>query len=329
MKPFEKMTAFNKANPESKEVYRKMQQWHLKNDNQNNIFCPTIELTGYSQRLLLEFGRSKDISQLSYVSYKYANELQVFGTWRNTLGVYRIDDDVIGDVMKSLIPNDTPVSIFERLPEWCVYYDLSNFGKSEDGVALQGFWALFDLMYINNRYERILKIMVDFGDAAADVAAIIELPIDNNKTVEQSINDLYKSDENIDPFIANAYAKADVAMLKVILSALLWLCAEEPDISNILGEPVNKDQLRLPKYRVNKKTGVFIPPDKPIIYDIGKRLGGEIRTFNERITGGDSRISSRKRPHIRRGHWHGVWAGVGQNKEFKIYWQPAIFVNAG
>ena len=24
-----------------------------------------------------------------------------------------------------------------------------------------------------------------------------------------------------------------------------------------------------------------------------------------------------------------AWACVGQNKEFKIYWQPAIFVNAG
>ena len=60
-----------------------------------------------------------------------------------------------------------------------------------------------------------------------------------------------------------------------------------------------------------KKTGVFIPPDKPTIYDIGKRLGGEIRTFNERLDSGDSRISSRKRPHIRRGHW-----------------QSAIFVNA-
>ena len=70
-------------------------------------------------------------------------------------------------------------------------------------------------------------------------------------------------------------------------------------------------------------------PETKEVYEIGKRLGGEIRTFNERITSGDSRISSRKRPHIRRGHWHGVWAGVGQNKEFKIYWQPAIFVNAG
>ena len=49
---------------------------------------------------------------------------------------------------------------------------------------------------------------------------------------------------------------------------------------------------------------------------------------DERLGSGDSRISSRKRPHIRRGHWHGVWSGTGQNKEFKIYWQPAIFVNA-
>ncbi|STY93797.1 hypothetical protein [Moraxella bovis] len=28
----------------------------------------------------------------------------------------------------------------------------------------------------------------------------------------------------------------------------------------------------------------------------------------------------------RKGHWHGYWQGTGQAKEFKIRWQPAIFV---
>ena len=201
----------------------------------------------------------------------------------------------------------------------------------KEGVTLRiiGFWALYDLVFFNGKYQRILKLYVNIeGGNSDDLAPIIEMAIDNGKTVEQSINDAYKAEKDIDPIVALNYAKSDIDMLKMLLSMLLWLCAEEPDISNIQGEPVNKDALRLPKYRVNKKTGVFIPPDKPTIYDIGKRLGGEIRTFNERLGSGDSRISSRKRPHIRRGHWHGVWSGTGQNKQFKIYWWPAIFVNA-
>ena len=196
-------------------------------------------------------------------------------------------------------------------------------------LKIIGFWALYDLVFLNGKYQRILKLYVNIeGGNSDDLAPIIEMAIDNGKTVEQSINDAYKAEKDIDPIVALNYAKSDIDMLKMLLSMLLWLCAEEPDISNIQGEPVNKDALRLPKYRINKKTGVFIPPDKPIIYDIGKRLGGEIRTFNDKIATGDSRISSRKRPHIRRGHWHGVWSGTGQNKQFKIYWQSAIFVNA-
>lgn len=149
-----------------------------------------------------------------------------------------------------------------------------------------------------------------------------------NKTIEKSLEYIYQSDSSDDPFLNAKYVKTDVDMLRIVLSCLLWLCAEEPDISNIIGEPINKDALRMPKYRINKKTGAFVPPEKPILYQIGSRLGGEIRTFNERIGSGDNRISARKRPHIRRGHWHGVWGGTGQNKQFKIYWQPAIFVNS-
>ena len=326
MNAFEKMTAFNKAHPESKDVYRKMQQYYLKNNKSDNVFCPIFEVCHYSPRLLLEIGMTGDLGKLSYDNFRYANELQIFGTWRNTLGIYRIDDDVIDDVMRSLIPNDTPVQIFERLPEWAVYIDLSNMAQNEP-VKILGFWAVFDLIYINQHYARVLKIMMNF-EGVDDVVGLIELPIDNDKSVEQAIQDLYKSQTDADPLIAYSYAKSDIAMLKIVLSALLWLCAEEPDISGITGEPISKDALRMPKYRVNKKTGAFIPPSQPTIYNIGKRLGGEIRTYNEKIGASDSRISSRKRPHIRRGHWHGVWSGTGQNKEFKIYWQPAIFVNA-
>ncbi|MPX31764.1 hypothetical protein C0126_09205, partial [Moraxella catarrhalis] len=71
------------------------------------------------------------------------------------------------------------------------------------------------------------------------------------------------------------------------------------------------------------------PPSEPFIYEVGSRLGGEIRHYQEQIEQGKHRQTSKKRPHIRRGHWHGHWHGTGQAKEFKIKWQPAIFVNSG
>lgn len=345
MNAFDKMTAFNKASPEAKEVYRKMQQWQVLNKPENGVFCPSSQLYPMSIKLMQAVA-SGLINKRSYADFTEQDMqtlqlfwgLHLFGAWRNTLGIYRIDKDILSDIVKSTIPNDTPSSIFSRLPEWCVYVELPhdydvNITTDAYNSRLLGFWALFDYQNVSSKPRLALNLVPNLKqmvNATFDQYQPIQLFIDDNLTVEQSINDWYQQvyNSSMDGITANIASNLDLKFAKTLLSSLLFLCAEEPDISNIQGEPVNKDALRLPKYRINKKTGVFIPPDKPIIYDIGKRLGGEIRTFNDKIATGDSRISSRKRPHIRRGHWHGVWSGTGENKEFKIYWQPAIFVNA-
>lgn len=345
MNPFEKLQTFNKANPEAKVVYKEMQSWQILHKPENGVFCPSSQLYPMSIKLMQAVA-SGLINKRSYADFTEQDMqtlqlfwgLHLFGAWRNTLGIYRIDKDILSDIVKSTIPNDTPSSIFSRLPEWCVYVELPNdynvnIATDANNSKLLGFWALFDYQIVNNKQRLVLNLVPNLEqstNSTFDQYQPIQLFIDDNLTVEQSINDWYQQvyNVNMDGITANIASNLDLKFAKTLLSILLFLCAEEPDISNIVGEPINKDQLHLPKYRVNKKTGVFIPLNRPIIYNIGKRLGGEIRTFNDKIAATDSRISNRKRPHIRRGHWHGVWSGTGQNKEFKIYWQPAIFVNA-
>lgn len=48
MNPFEKMNAFNKANPEAKEIYRQMQQWQVLNKPENGVFCPMYKVVRFS-----------------------------------------------------------------------------------------------------------------------------------------------------------------------------------------------------------------------------------------------------------------------------------------
>ena len=320
MNPFEKLQTFNKANPETKEVYRKMQAWQILHKPENGLFCPSAQLYSMSLQLMQAMA-SGIINKRSYADFTEQDMqtlqlfwgLHLFGAWRNTLGIYRIDKDILSDIVKSTIPNDTPSSIFNRLPEWCVYVELPNdynvnIATDANNSKLLGFWALFDYQIVNNKQRLALNLVPNLEqstNSTFDQYQPIQLFIDDNLTVEQSINDWYQQvyNVNMDGITANIASNLDLKFAKTLLSILLFLCAEEPDISNIVGEPINKDQLHLPKYRVNKKTGVFIPPNRPIIYNIGKRLGGEIRTFNDKIAATDSRISNRKRPHIRRGHW--------------------------
>ena len=80
----------------------------------------------------------------------------VFGSWRNTLSIYELDKDIIDSVVKSPIPNDTPISIFKRLHGWCLFlkYPEKSVKTSrllETGEIVEtyfdGFWANFDQLY--------------------------------------------------------------------------------------------------------------------------------------------------------------------------------------
>ena len=344
MNAYERMMDFNQKNPDAKDAYKRMQQWHIANAPKNGMFCPSKDLYLMTPRLT-KLLVNNDLGHTNFAEVSderidvlgYFWSLALFGAWRNTLGIYRIDPDIYEQILLAPIPKDTPTSVFSRLPEWCVYIEFpaNNFtvNKAHKQTLVDGFWAYFDLQNINGKFKDSLNIVLNTKgktNSSHDALQPLQIIIDDNLTVEQSLNVVYDSlnGDNLDVFTLNAMKNKELSLIRTCLALLLWLCAEEPDISNINGEPISAEQMRLPKYRNNKKTGAFIPPNQPFIYHIGKRLGGEVRQFNEQNGHPDSRISSRKRPHIRRGHWHGVWKGAGQDKQFSVYWQPAIFVNS-
>ena len=345
MNPFDRLLDFNKRYPESREVYKRMQRWHLANSDGSNTFfpsgliyneCPSLVTALMSGQIESAEYNAYDIKTKSLVEKFWG--LFFFGAWRNTLGIYRMDADSCQQAMSASIPTDTPSNIFSRLPEWCVYIELPkntvvlNIGGEQGQTYLEGFWAATDLRYIQGKQQSVLSLSLNTKDETGtsyDVLQPLDMVIKDGVSIEDAVLQAYgtyfvKDEESR----LTETADVELNLIRACLSTLLWLCAEEPDITNIAGEPVSRDAMRLPKYGRNKKTGAFIPPNQPIIYDVGKRLGGEVRTFNEKYGKPDARISSRKRPHIRRGHWHGVWRGTGQNKSFHIYWQPAVFVNA-
>ena len=342
MEGFEELIGFNKRYPYSKDVYRQMQHWFITNNPDDGMFFPSSELHELKPNITTQFiqsnlARNQDREVLNTEFNSYCWSLHTFGAWRNTLGIYRIDPDIFEQVTTSPIPADTPTTIFTRLPEWCVYLDIPHklMHVHDDGTRsmMSGFWALFDTVEMAGKTMRTLNILFNVSNrenSPFNKIQPVKIIIEEGMTVETSVLAMYTKYKTLDSMNdedKKESLKNDIEGATTLLSLLLWLCAEEPDISNINGEPVTPEQMRLPKYSRNKKTGVFVPPSHPTIYEIGKRLGGEVRQFNKEHGHSDSRASSRKRPHIRRGHWHGVWKGVGQDKQFSIYWQPAIFVN--
>lgn len=313
-----RMHKFNKEFANAKECYKKMQHYHI-NAKNKFAFYPMQQTALLHLPTGIVYEQTKDdpFSEKGVNALKTLNQLYLFGTWRNTLGIYRLDDEIIKD--SKAIPNDTPTSIFLNLPEWCVYLDIASarIAITQDGRSshVKGFWAIYDLIEYNSTPKKAVNFIID-TDSDDDMYLPLPLILDDDMTVQQSL-------AYIDDKIGD---KGSNELIKGLLPYLLWLCVAEPEIM-YRGEPLSRKDLDKPKYQTNKKTGVFIPPSEPFIYEVGSRLGGEVRKYQQQLDKTEPSQTSKKRPHIRRGHWHGYWHGTNQAKEFKLKWQPAIFVN--
>ncbi len=111
-----------------------------------------------------------------------------------------------------------------------------------------------------------------------------------------------------------------------MVSLLLYLCSEEPEIGDGGRRPGNP----VPK-RTRRGLRLF-PPDRPARWDVGVRLGAALRLGAARHEAAGEpgpegeRRRSRPRAHIRRAHWHTFLAGRARSEK-RIKWLPPIPVN--
>lgn len=376
MTPIETLQHFNKRWGKRKEAYKAMQKNYIQGNVKKGLFCdrgfvegllkehPSELLGSYKSDIYKawktidkKIGLSEEeveekriqamLGHDSRVSRELAIGTQLFGTWRNSLGIYRISDDIADQALASPIPDDTPTIIYAQLPEWCVYMEMPTGSDIEvmamldngSGEAVTkplkviGFWAMHDKYDLDisdigveadENMSLLIFLHIDIPkeyERSNYVGPPLVMPLRSNLTVAQSVEKEY--DHNSDNEMVAVREVFDV-----ILSLLLWLCVEEPDVSDVEGTPMSSEELRAPKYKRSKRADVFIPPKDVQVYDIGKRLAYETREQNEKFKAQSALTGKRLKPHIRKGHWHGVWSGTGENRIFSTYWQAAIFVNA-
>lgn len=346
------MLDFMKKEPTAKtsfELMRTSRSKVLNNPSQELVFFPSGCL--YQVSPLLAMAYSQDL--IKPVAFAKATDLQkkmlglfwglhVFGCWRNTLSIYKIDDQVINNLLSSPLPPETPASLFKRLPEWSLYVDISNASPQptliQDNIEakLLGFWASYDYRKTGDTKTPVLNLIVhtdamDFGTYSRFYP--ITLPL----TEGMSINELYDIDVKriaeqcgANVFNIQRQLSADYTLMTHLLSCLLWLCADEPEIHD-KEFPIKKDEI---KSRLrHKKTGEFVPPSSPKVYHLGKQMGDKVRQYKKTIDEYEADVKagvrpvSRKRPHLRKGHWHGYWYGSGDDKVYKTKFLPMVFVN--
>jgi hypothetical protein len=241
--------------------------------------------------------------------------LAALDAWRVTQTIYRFDTDVAKSLSTSPI-DKIPHELLHHLPEWCVYIetpeDMSPADDRALGTVLNGFFAHLEFDVNTARTE--LRLLLDVTSKEGDV--LLPMPIHlTRETLAECIDAAYEETNKQ----ANGLAKdilpdatRSAAEVAPLLSLLLYLCANDPDIAGRKPDT--------PQPKKTKKGIRFFPAPRMSVREVGFNLGKKIRYAAETTDSGPAKAA-----HIRKAHWHLYWTGKGRTVP-KIKWISPILV---
>jgi hypothetical protein len=258
--------------------------------------------------------------------YRAKTEQTFFGTWRLTQGAYRFDPTLYKALLETPLTGNIPSEILTRLPEWAVYIETPDI-KHPSGMPLDGFGAcLCHEPTLGDWIEFHLFVAMPDGSRQRGSHSVVL----NGGTIEESGKWIDGENALVSEFLGTANPtspfdeKAWTPFVGKLLSLLLWLCSEEPEIGS--GTPP-----KLPTPVRTKKGQRFFPAAQPKVWDVGVRIGAALnaaaaiaKASGDEEDEADPR--ARPRGHIRRAHWHTYRTGPGGSVR-KLRWMSPILVN--
>ena len=255
--------------------------------------------------------------------------LAALGAWRYTQSIYCFDPDMLAAVSDTELSGELPVNVLQRLPEWCVYVEAQRVLPS--GKHIDGFFAFLDH---DADYGSIdLRIVHHVSDRLELTMTVPVGPWSVIEALDQIRQESKKYSPNFT--MSNDDLTATAQDIYPLLSLLLYLCAEEPDISGHM--PGAYPQYPQPKK--TKKGLRLFPPDKPRVWHVGQEQGEKLRQAIENTSKrspGSGTVT--RKPHIRKAHWHGYWKGPRkpkpemppeqQERHFFYKWIPPLIIGA-
>lgn len=276
-----------------------------------------MPMAAWAALIQVKYADSDPIEREWAVSLGLA-QLSAIGMWRYSQGIYRYDADLLSALADSKLSGELPSKVFRRLPEWCVYIETPGFTWL--GSALHGFWAHLEWDYNLQREELRLLLNTDHGLLGQPLHLgnwSIEEAL--HKTLEFTSGNGQRNTLTSWLDMETLARLSPLADLKPLVSILLYLCSEAPDV----------DPLRMPQPRPsrpdlkNGKRGRYIfTPEKPKVFPVGGVIGPMLRNAI------DSEVTGRTvRTHLRRGHWHGFWKGPRSGvRNFIYHWIAPLVV---
>ena len=256
----------------------------------------------------------------------YIGILGALAAWRVTQGVYRFDPTTFDALWSTPVTGDIPAEVLFHLPEWCAY--ISTPGRSWQGSDLHGFFAHLESDMNDRRTE--LRLVLDLSGLAGD--QLMVMPIHLGKGgVAGGVEAMLKEAARQFPVrvqTAEGILEQLSSDVSPLVSLVLYLCSQAAEVREGGG---GKRVPGRPRPQKTKKGLRIFPPDHPMRWEVGYRLGAALRqALSDHESSGTGGTHAGPRPHIRRAHWHSFWVGRRDQPEARsvtLKWLPPIPVN--
>lgn len=285
---------------------------------------------------------------------QYVGLIGGLAAWRMSQGIYKFDQTMLDEVWRTPIKGEVPVEFLYHIPEWCIYIETPGKTIPVQGkiYPLYGFYAFLECERLRPEFHE-LRILADYHE---EPTVLFQIPLhlchSNIETMlEQTMNTIIdhgKKEIEIGKTKVGLYnpemqkvlqAKMERIIFEAqtlenvkpyigpMLSLLLFVCTQNMEITHPRDE-TKKPRNPRPK-RVGGEERIF-PPTNPTTWNVGIRMGAQLRSAEQRLNNAPQGTHAGPRPHSRRAHWHPYWYGKRDSEKriLKLKWLNQMLVNA-
>lgn len=260
--------------------------------------------------------------------------LVALAAWRVTQGIWDFDRALLDALWTTPIEGQLPTELLYRLPEWSLYLCLPEHDDLPPNI--RGAFVHLESDANSGRAELRLALDLDGPVGLADRLPSLPLHLDAatvdeclQRAADEAVRTYGAAADFTTPGFPDALAAiragfaSQVGLARHLLSLVLYLCSQEPDLTR--RPPPGPTLYR----KLSPK-----PAQQPTLWPVGLRIGAALRAASTPSQASTSEPTGRAvRPHIRKAHWHCYWTGkrteTSRGERLELRWIAPTPIGVG
>lgn len=244
-------------------------------------------------------------------------ELVTLGNWMLTKNIYRFEDIVINEILKTGFDGVIPNYII-NLPDLCIYIQTDNAKLMFEDNRVMG--VLFCVTELCGQRVLVSTMYLDTG-----MPRTIVITLNEDLDIESSLGDFVDEfQQDYDPETMQDDLNVRIEIQKKLINLVLWFSQQKPEISPPIPEGTKSVQFT----HVKKEKRLF-EASKYKTYMIGTETAKEFTKIYQELEAAKNQAkgTGKRTPHLRRSHWHLYWYGKkGKNERYDFKLLPITMV---